>query len=66
MLETATIMGQPDRGVTRKHYARLFDRSDVEARVRAPQASLDYGSEAESGMNRRPASLGPLSTTSRR
>jgi hypothetical protein len=27
-------------GVTWKHYARLFDRSDVEARVRAAQASL--------------------------
>jgi integrase len=40
MLETATIMGQADPGVTWKHYARLFDRSDVEARVRAAQASL--------------------------
>lgn len=41
MLEVATIMGQADAGVTWKHYARLFDRSDVEARVRAAQASLD-------------------------
>ena len=41
MLETATIMGQADPGVTWKHYARLFDRSDVESRVRAVQASLD-------------------------
>jgi integrase len=41
MLETATIMGQSDPGVTWKHYARLFDRSDVEARVRAAQASID-------------------------
>jgi len=40
MLETATIMGQADPGVTWKHYARPFDRSDVEARVRAAQASL--------------------------
>ena len=40
MLETATVMGQADPGVTWKHYARLFDRSDVEARVRAAQASL--------------------------
>jgi hypothetical protein len=42
MLETATIMGQSggNPGVTWKHYARLFDRSDVEARVRAAQASL--------------------------
>jgi integrase len=39
MLETATIMGQADAGVTWKHYARLFDRSDVEARVRAAQES---------------------------
>jgi integrase len=41
MLETATVMGQADPGVTWKHYARLFDRSDVDARVRAAQASLD-------------------------
>jgi integrase len=40
MLETATIMGQSDPGLTWKHYARLFDRSDAEARVRAAQASL--------------------------
>ncbi|MGN6431639.1 MAG: hypothetical protein ACTHNB_13055 [Gaiellaceae bacterium] len=40
MLETATIMGQADPGVTWKQRARLFDRSDVEARVRAAQASL--------------------------
>lgn len=40
MLETATVMGQADPGVTWRHYARLFDRSDVEARVRAAQASL--------------------------
>jgi integrase len=40
MLETATVMGQADAGVTWKHYARLFDRSDVNARVRAAQASL--------------------------
>jgi integrase len=41
MLETATVMGQADPGVTWRHYARLFDRSDVEARVRAAQASLE-------------------------
>jgi integrase len=41
MLETATVMGQADPGVTWRHYARLFDRSDVDARVRAAQASLD-------------------------
>jgi integrase len=40
MLETATVMGQTDASVTWRHYARLFDRSDVEARVRAAQASL--------------------------
>jgi hypothetical protein len=33
-------MGQSDAGVTWMHHARLFDRSDVEARVRAAQASL--------------------------
>jgi integrase len=41
MLETATMMGQSDPRVTWKHYARLFDRSDVEARVRAAQASIE-------------------------
>jgi hypothetical protein len=40
MLETATVMGQGDAGVTWEHYARLFDRSDVDARVRAARASL--------------------------
>jgi hypothetical protein len=30
MLETATVMGQADPGVTWKHYARLFDKSDVD------------------------------------
>jgi integrase len=40
ILEAAAIMGQGDPGVTWKHYARLFDRSDVHARVRAAQASL--------------------------
>lgn len=49
MLETATIMGQADPGVTWKHYARLFDRSDVEARVRAAQASLGAALEKDSG-----------------
>jgi integrase len=41
MLETSIVMGQADPGVTWKHYARLFDRSDVHARIRAAQASLD-------------------------
>jgi len=40
MLETATIIGKADPGVTWKHYARLFDRSDVNIRVRAAQASI--------------------------
>ena len=33
----------------RRHYARLFDRSDVEARVRAAQASLGAALEKDSG-----------------
>lgn len=41
MLETATVMGQGDDGVTWRHYAQLFDRTDVEVRVRAAQASLE-------------------------
>jgi integrase len=40
MLETATVMGQKDAHVTWRHYARLFDRSDVNARVRAAQDSI--------------------------
>ena len=48
MLETATIRaGGPRRHW--KHYARLFDRSDVEARVRAAQASLGAALEKDSG-----------------
>jgi integrase len=41
MLEVAETMGQADPSVTWKHYAKLFDRSDVEARVRAAQTSLE-------------------------
>ena len=41
VVEVAQVMGHADAGVTLKHYARLFDRSDVEARVRAAQASLN-------------------------
>ena len=40
MRETAEIMGQKNPSVTWKHYARMFDRSDVFARVRAAQESL--------------------------
>jgi integrase len=40
ILETAAIMGQKDALVTWKHYARLFDRSDVNKRVRAAQGSI--------------------------
>jgi integrase len=41
MLETATVMGQANPGVTWKYYARLFDRSDAWAPVRAAQGSLE-------------------------
>ena|SRR5436190_5017491 len=40
MLETATVMGQKDPSVTWKHYARLFNPTDVAARVRAAQESI--------------------------
>jgi len=40
MVEVADLMGQADPNVTWKHYAKLFDPSDVAARVRAAQASL--------------------------
>jgi len=33
-------MGQRDPQVTWRHYYRLFDKSDVHARVRAAQSSL--------------------------
>jgi hypothetical protein len=34
-------MGQSDPQTTWKHYLRLFDRSEVESRIREAQASLD-------------------------
>jgi integrase len=40
MVEVAAIIGHADSSVTAKVYAHLFDRTDVEARVRAAQASL--------------------------
>jgi integrase len=41
MLETATVMGQKDPHVTWKHYARLFDRSKVNDRIRQAQESIE-------------------------
>jgi hypothetical protein len=41
MLETATVMGQKDPYVTWKHYAKLFDRSKVNDRIREAQESID-------------------------
>jgi integrase len=38
LVEVAAIVGHSDATVTAKHYARLFERSDVAARVRAAQA----------------------------
>jgi integrase len=37
-VEVAAIVGHGDPGVTAKVYSHLFDRSDVEARVRAAQS----------------------------
>lgn len=39
-MEVAAIVGHSDSSVTAKIYSHLFDRSDVEARVRAAQVSL--------------------------
>jgi integrase len=41
LVEVAEVMGQADPLVTWKHYARLFDRSEVASRIRDAQASLD-------------------------
>jgi integrase len=41
LVEVAEVMGQADPLVTWKHYARLFDRSEVAVRIRDAQASLD-------------------------
>jgi hypothetical protein len=41
MLETATVMGQKDPQVTWKHYARLFDRTKVNERIRQAQESIE-------------------------
>ena len=44
MVEVAEGIGQANPHVTWKHYAKLYDRSNVNDRVRAAQASLDtYG-----------------------
>jgi len=43
LVEVAAIVGHSDATVTAKHYARLFDRSDVAARVRAAQAAISPG-----------------------
>jgi integrase len=40
LVEVASIVGHADASVTAEVYARLFDRTDVEARVRAAQGSL--------------------------
>jgi integrase len=37
--EVAEVMGQSDPQTTWKHYLRLFDRSEVEKRIREAQAS---------------------------
>lgn len=39
--EVAEVMGQSDPHTTWKHYLRLFDRTEVEDRIRQAQASLD-------------------------
>lgn len=46
-VEVAAIVGHGDPGVTAKVYSHLFDRSDVEARARAAQASLLLDSEPD-------------------
>jgi integrase len=48
MPEVADLMGQKDAHVSWKHYVRLFDRSDVNARVRAAQASLNDALDSNS------------------
>ena len=45
-VEVAAIVGHGDPGVTAKVYSHLFDRSDVEARVRAAQ-TLGKGGDDE-------------------
>ncbi|MEP6978129.1 MAG: tyrosine-type recombinase/integrase [Thermoleophilia bacterium] len=39
-VEVAAIVGHSDPSVTAKVYSHLFDRSEVEARVRAAQSSI--------------------------
>jgi integrase len=39
--EVAEVTGQSDPQTTWKHYLRLFDRSEVEKRIRDAQASLE-------------------------
>jgi integrase len=40
LVEVAAIVGHSDATVTARHYARLFDRSGVAARVRAAQEAI--------------------------
>lgn len=40
LVEVAAIVGHSDAMVTARHYARLFDRSDVATRARAAQSSI--------------------------
>lgn len=40
LVEVASIVGHADASITAEVYAHLFDRGDVESRVRAAQASL--------------------------
>jgi integrase len=40
LVEVAELVGHADANVTARHYARLFDRTDMEQRVRAAQASI--------------------------
>jgi integrase len=44
LVEVASMVGHSDATVTARHYARLFDRSDVAARVRAAQAAIEIPS----------------------
>lgn len=44
-VEVAEVLGHADASITLRVYAKLFDRSDAHARVRAAQSSLDLTGE---------------------
>jgi integrase len=48
-VDVATVLGHTDANITLRVYARLFDKREVDARVRAAQAEINIPTSAGSG-----------------